>query len=292
MIYDYLFSRRQMLKTSAALFGPVVTRPLSLFLSSHSRVRYKIGACDWSIGKAGQVDALRIAKDIGLDGVMVSLGSVENNMHLRRKDVQLLYLNAARQYGVEISSLAIGEMNNVPYKYAAIAEEWVYDSIDVAIVLGCRVILLAFFDKGDLRGDDVGVREVIRRLKRVAPKAEKSGIILGVESWLSAEEHLRIIEAVGSPNVQVYFDVANSYQMGHDIYKEMRLLGNKYICEIHAKENGVLLGHGKIDFKKVKEILHEIDYQGWIIMEGGVPPGAGVLESYVANNKYIRTVFD
>ena len=33
---------------------------------------YKIGACDWSIGKRQQIDAFEVAKEIGLDGIEVS----------------------------------------------------------------------------------------------------------------------------------------------------------------------------------------------------------------------------
>src|SRR5690606_16273925 len=102
--------------------------------------------------------------------------------------------------------------------------------------------LLAFFEKGDLRNDTVGQKEVINRLEAIAPKAEKAGVILGIESWLSAEEHMRIIDTVASENVKVYYDVCNSNDMGYNIYEEIRWLGKRgHICEFHMKENGFLL---------------------------------------------------
>jgi sugar phosphate isomerase/epimerase len=290
---NFLYSRRELLKKSAVLTGLAALGLLSLdMIAPEIKEKYKIGACDWSLGKQDEVEALALAKKIGLDGVMVGLGSVANNMHLRQKEVQKTYLRAAKKFGMKISSLAIGELNKVPYKSEPETEEWVSDSIDVAEAMGCKVILLAFFNKGDLRGDEAGIREVIRRLKKVAPKAEKAGVILGIESWLNADEHLRIIHAIGSKNVRVYYDVSNSHNMGYDIYKEMSRLSKEYICEVHAKENGCLLGQGKIDFEKVKKILDNIGYEGWIIMEGAVPPGANLFDSYVANNKYIRSVFN
>ncbi|MCP2936756.1 sugar phosphate isomerase/epimerase, partial [Salmonella enterica subsp. enterica serovar Typhimurium] len=84
-------------------------------------------------------------------------------------------------------------------------EEWVSGAIDAAQALGINCILLAFFDKGELRNDRPGQDEVIRRLKQIAPKAEKARVTLAIESYLSAEDHLRIIEAVGSPAVKVYY---------------------------------------------------------------------------------------
>lgn len=287
-----LYSRRHMLKTTATLAGlATLSSGWNIFAYDINR-KYRIGVCDWSIGKQNEVEALALAKNIGLDGVQVSLGSIKNNMHLRQKEVQKAYKQTARKYGVQVSSLAIGELNNVPYKSEPKTEEWVSDSIDVAQAMGCKVILLAFFSKGDLKGDEAGIKEVIRRLKKVAHKAEKAGIILGIESWLSADEHLDIIHAIGSKNVRVYYDVANSHKMGYDIYEEISRLGTEYICEVHAKENGYLLGKGNIDFVKLKKVLDDINYRGWIILEGGVPSGADLFESNVANTKYIHSIFN
>ena len=158
--------------------------------------------------------------------------------------------------------------------------------------MGCRVILLAFFYKGDLRDDKAGTDETVRRLKEVAPKAEKAGVILGIESWLSAEDSMRILDRVGSRAVKVYYDVANSTERGYDIAKEIRWLGKQgQICEFHMKENGSLLGHGLIDFKKVRAALDDIGYRGNMQIEGAVPPGGKLLESYVANLKFLREIF-
>jgi sugar phosphate isomerase/epimerase len=133
---------------------------------------------------------------------------------------------------------------------------------------------------------------VVRRLKEVAPKAERAGVVLGIESWLSAEEHVAIIDRVGSPSVQVYYDVANSEKMGYDIYREIRWLGEKkLICEFHLKENGFLLGRGRVDFKKVREAVDAIGYSGWMIIEGSVPEGASMLTSYVENGRFARATF-
>ena len=122
------------------------------------------------------------------------------------------------------------------------------------------------------------------------PKAEDNGIILGIESWLSAKEHMEIIDSVNSANLKVYYDVANSNKMGYNIYDEIRWLGRNNICEFHAKENGYLLGKGRIDFRKFRKALDEIGYKGWIQIESAVPEGADMFDSYVWNNNYLRSV--
>ena len=286
-----LITRRQML-SDAAKAATVLTlsSPLAPLFAAPDQRRFRIGACDWSIGKMADPAAFAVAKQIGLDGVQVSLGTVANDMQLRKADLQQAYRAAAKQAGLEIASLAIGELNTVPYKSDPRTVAWVSDSIDVCQALGVRVVLLAFFSNGDLRDDQAGVDEVVKRLKAVAPKAEKAGVVLGLESWLSAEEQLEILNRVGSKAVQVYYDVCNSTDRGYDIYREIRLLGRKHICELHFKENGALLGQGKVDFKKVRAALDDIGYRGWIQIEGAVSPGAPMLESYQANCKFVRSV--
>ena len=284
-------SRRDVLRTSAAAIGAGLIVDIPWGASGSAQARFSIGACDWSIGMRARPDALALARKLGLDGAQVSMGNVENDLHLRRPDVQQAYRDAAQASGVRVGGVALDVMNQVAYKTDPRTEHWVSDSIDVARVLGARVVLLAFFDKGDLRNDAAGQAEVIQRLKRVAPKAEKSGVVLGIESWLSAPDHLRILDAVGSPAVQVYYDVANSTQMGYDIAAEIRQLGRDRICEFHAKENGFLLGHGRIDFPAARKAMDAIGYGGWIQIEGAVPKGQPMFESYLENVRFMRTHF-
>jgi sugar phosphate isomerase/epimerase len=285
------FTRRTMLHRSAqaAALLTLGAAYSPLFAASEKR-RFKIGACDWSIGKMGDPSAFEVARQIGLDGVQVSLGTAANQMKLRRPEIQKQFLEAAAKAGLPVASLAIGELNEIPYKSDPRTIEWVSDSVDVCRALGVRVVLLAFFGNDDLRGDQAGIDEVVRRLKAVAPKAEKAGISLGIESWLNAQQHLEILDRVGSSAVKVYYDVCNSNDRGYDIYKEIRTLGHR-ICEFHAKENGALLGQGKVDFQKVRAAMDEIGYTGWIQIEGAIPPEQPMLASYQANCKFMRGIF-
>jgi sugar phosphate isomerase/epimerase len=287
-------SRRGMLGRLAGVTAAswIGSRFAALLAAPDTR-RYRIGACDWSIGKMADTAALSVGREIGLDGVQVSLGTAANDMHLRQGRVQEMYRRLAQETGVAVASLAMGELNNIPFKSDERTIAWVRDSIEVCRAMGCRVVLLAFFGNGDLKGDKTGTDEVVRRLKELAPKAEQAGVVLGIESWLSAEEHVDIIERVGSPAVQVYYDVANSEKMGYDIYREIRWLGaRKLICEFHLKENGFLLGQGRVDFHKVRAAMEEIGYSGWMQIEGAVPEGAAILPSYRANCRFARDVFN
>jgi sugar phosphate isomerase/epimerase len=232
---------------------------------------------------------LEFAKQLGLDGVQVDFGSPEDHLPLREPELQKKFLEAAKQYGMEIGSLAMGALNDVPYKNDSRAEEWVSEAVDVCSAMGLKVILLAFFGEGDLRDDKVGTDIAIERLKNVAPKAEKAGVVLGIESWLDAKQHMDILERVGSPAVKVYYDVGNSHHVGYDIYEEIRFLGNN-ICEFHAKDYDDLYGKGTIDFPKVRKAMDDIGYRGWLQIEGVKMP-LGLEESVRYDAQYLREIF-
>src|SRR5215218_7602255 len=220
-----MLTRRQLMQQAITLatFAPLASFQKSILVNP--KKHFKIGACDWSIGKDSDIDAFALAKQIGLDGIMVNMGSEKNELHLRQPAVQQAYRKAAKETGVQISSLALGVLNDVPYKSDPRTEEWVWDSIDVATKLGAPVILLAFFNKNDLRNDAAGIKEVVRRLKQAASKAEKAGVILGIESYLSAAEHLDIMQQIGSKNVKAYVDFRNTADAGYDVLKEVKALG-------------------------------------------------------------------
>ena len=282
-----LMDRREALKRSLALAGLAGCGRLPIG-TSPAAARYHIGVCDWSIRKRTDPGSFAIARELGLDGVQLDLGDDPSSFldASRRAPFE----RASREAGVAIGGIALGVLNRVPYKSDPRTEAWVRDSVEVAKALGVRVVLLAFFDRNDLKGDAAGQAEVVRRLRAVAPRAEAAGVVLGVESWLDARELRTLIDAVGSPNVRVYYDVANANKMGYDVYAELRALGKELVYEVHAKENGFLLGRGRIDFQRVRQALDAIGYQGWVQIEGAVPDGMDLMEAYRWNSSFLRGV--
>ncbi len=290
-------SRRQLLATTAysvAGLALAVGSPASGQEEQRNRQErrprgFRLGVCDWTVRKRTDPAALAVAKSIGIDGVQVDFGGGEKDPPLFDRALQTRYLEESKAQGMRIASLAMGVLNDVPYKSDPRAEQWVEKAIDAAQAMRQRIILVAFFGKGDLKNDAEGTSAVVSRLKNIASKAEKAGVTLGIESWLSAEEHLAILDRVGSPAVQVYYDVANSHKMGYDIYQEIRTLGRR-ICQFHAKDYDDLYGKGSIDFKRVREAMDEAGYRGWLVMEGTKMP-LGVEESCRYDADYLRTVF-
>lgn len=249
---------------------------------------FKVGACEWNLRKAGPA-SLALAKELGLDGVQVDMGSPAAGLPLRKPEVQRAYRDAARATGVEIASIALCSLNSVPLKSDPRAAEWLLDAIDVCHALGRSIVMPACFSDGDLdMAKTAEIDHLVAALKAAAAKAEKKGITIGLESYLSAEDNLKILERVGSPALKVYYDVGNSTDKGRDVCKEIAVL-NKHICEFHFKDAGFMLGQGRIDFKKIRRAIDKIDYSGWIQIEAAAPHG--LAKDYPAHYKFIRDIY-
>lgn len=287
---DRRLTRRTALRrcAQAASFAAVASQFQPLWAAPGSR-GFRIGACDWSLGKRAELAAFDVAKTIGLDGVQVSMGSPRDDMQLRKPKIQKAYLETAKRTGVDIASLALDALNSVPLKSDPRAAVWLAESIDVCKALGITVVMPACFGPGELDMKKTKeIDRVVKVLKDVAPEAEKKKVIIGLENRLSAEDNMKIVERVGSPALQIYYDTGNSHYSGRDIYKEIRTLG-KLICQIHVKDGGHLLGEGPIDFKRVRQALDQIGYRGWIIIEAAQPHG--LIPDYTANRKFLRGIF-
>ncbi len=254
-----------------------------------NRPGIRLGVCDWTIDRSGEPAALALAGELGLEGVQVSLKSAGADLEMTRQSLRDAYEEAARKTGVAITSFAIGELNDFPLQSDPRAERWLSQGIEIGAAMNVNVILVPFFGKADLRADPEGMKAVIASLKRLAPKAEKAGIILAVESTLDGQDHLKIIEGVGSSAVRIYYDVGNSHDAGYDVFEEIRLLGSR-ICEFHAKDTKDLYGKGSMDFKAVREAMESIEYQGWLVLEGTCFP-LGLEESIRYDANYLRTIF-
>jgi len=276
-------------QTACVAAGLSLTTSCSVLTSRQAPAGFKLGACDWTLGKTCDPGSFDVAQRVGLDGVQVDFGRAEDELPLFDMERQKAILQHAQQNGLEVASLAMGVLNNIPYKSDARAERWVNQAIDVCQAMRTDIILLAFFGNGDLLEDSAGMDATVGRLKNVAPKAEKAGVTLAIESWLNAKQHLDIIDRVGSPAIKVYYDVGNSNHKGYDIYQEIRDLG-QHICQFHAKDYDDLYGKGSIDFPRVRRAMDAIGYRGWLVMEGIKMP-LGREESCRYDAEYLRTVF-
>lgn len=152
--------------------------------------------------------------------------------------------------------------------------------------IGARVLLVPFFYHADIIGAD-GLARVVRNLRMLAPDAAAAGVVLGVESTLSAADNLALVAGVGSPAVGIYWDMANGMAVGYDPVADARALAS-VIVQVHAKEyvhdggatgtrtqprfdrlNAAALGYGDVPLREILTALRAGGFTGHVVCETG-----------------------
>lgn len=259
-----MFSRRELLLGGAALnLFPARARGLS---------GLKIGVTDWNLRQTGKLEAVQLAKNLGFEGVEVSLGRtpVDGKLPLDSAEVQAQYLAAAKENDMKLAGTCLDILHVNYLKNDKLGQKWVADGIGITKKLNARVMLLPFFGKGALttRAEMDYVGDALRDL---APEAEKAKITLGLEDTISAEDNVRIMDRVQSKALLVYYDVGNSTNNGFEVEKEIRWLGKRRICQFHFKDNPHYMGEGKINFTGVMKAVRDIDFEGFGNLETSAP---------------------
>ncbi|MBX7255358.1 MAG: sugar phosphate isomerase/epimerase [Candidatus Hydrogenedentes bacterium] len=264
-------TRRQFIGRSSAVLGALVFTKRAL--AEEKGLEIRLSACDWSLGVNGP-ESIAYGKSIGLDGVEVSSGGPGDTLPIADANLRAEYKKACEAAGIVVSSTAMGFLNDNPFVSEEKAPQWLEQTISGTQDLGARVILLAFFGKGDLLKENklktADVDILVERVKAAAPLAEKSGVILGLENYLSAKDNLAILDRIQSNAVKVYYDVGNSTHKKYDVPAEIRMLGDR-ICQFHFKDGASYLGEGKVDMKAVGQAMRDIRYSGWVVLETSCP---------------------
>jgi len=250
-----------------------------------------VGMCDWNLGTPANPELIPKAAEAHLSGLQVSIGIEPDSIPLRSSKVRQRYVELGKKHNITFHSVAAGRiLNNIPLKSEPQSAVYVIDAIEAAAAIGAGNILMAFFGNGDLRKkdsdgkfheikegafssyvlDEAGVTRVVESLRQIIPRAEDANVILGLENTLTARQNLAIIERVGSPMLQVYYDMGNSTHYGYDVPAEIQLLGKDRICEMHIKDwNSKVFSRkqGEVNMAEVSKALHSIQYDRWLCLE-------------------------
>ena len=243
----------------------------------------KIGAC---------VVDLRQAKQAGLDGVEVGVGGPAERLEIADPNVRARYKEQMRETGLPICSLMMGLLNDCPLATDPRAPAWLEQSVEAARDLGAKVILVAFFGKGDLLDSQGKVKEadvdiVVQRIKAAAPRAREAGVTLAIENYLDAKQNARILERINDEAVKVYYDCFNTgATRGYDVPAELRLLKGR-VAQIHFKNGPKYLEDGQVKYGPVAAAIKEIGYRGWIVLETSSPSKDRVADAR-RNGEYVR----
>jgi hexulose-6-phosphate isomerase len=258
------FDRRHFLQTTTAIGAATVLAPTASVAAGTFTGKIKKAVKYHMItDRVSVMDKLKIAKDVGFDGVEPRTADA-----VKHRDA---LLKASQATGVAIHGII--NSSNPDIKTA----------VDAAKDLGATSVLVVVPTdaKGSYLKNYADRQEIIRR---AIPHAEKHGIKLLIENvWASfLNEPLsmaRFVDELKSPMVGVYFDVGNNIRWGyagHWIEVLGKRIGKLDIKEYSRKlqtEEGlrkgfnVLLGEGSVDWPRVRDELGKIGYTGWATAE-------------------------
>jgi sugar phosphate isomerase/epimerase len=299
-------SRRHFLQGAAAVGGATCLQvPISSWAETSANAppeaqqRYKIGVCDWMILKRQKLGAFQLTKQIGADGVEVDMGSLgqretfENA--LADPAVRRQFLDAAKELGLEICSLAMSGFYAQSFAERPTVSRMVQDCIDTMVALGVNVAFLPLGVPGDLVKRPELRPAIVDRLRAIAPRAEQAGVTIGLETVLDAAGDVKLLEEIGSPAIKIYFNFSNPLQAGRDLHAELRTLGRNRICQIHCTDqDGVWLENNpRLDMPKVKQTLDAMGWSGWLVVERSrdARDARNVLRNFGANTAYLKSIF-
>jgi len=273
--------------------------PSVLILAQNKSTRYKIAVVDLMILKRQKLGAFQLTKDIGADGVEVDMGGLGTRVtfdnQLLTDSVRQQFLNKANELGLEIPSLSMSGYYAQSFCGRTEYRQSIADCIATMKLMNVKIAFLPMGVQCDLVKTP-GVRDsVVARLKVAGKMAQEAGVVIGIETPLSAADELKLLKEIGSPAIKIYFNFSDALAAGRDLYKELKTLGAKNICQIHCtNKDGVWLQNDpQIDMPKVKATLDKMKWRGWLVVERSrdAKEPANVKKNFGANTAYLKSIF-
>jgi sugar phosphate isomerase/epimerase len=228
------------------------------------------GLCIWTFGDISVEEKCKLAKDIGVDGVEVQGDLTQDPKELA---------NILSRYGLKVLSVTPDNVDisseNEDIRLKAVG--YFLNLLGWANNLGAKRICLhgdvgKIAGCGDLEKD---WKLLVESSTTVMKKAETLNIEVVFEVLNRYENHqivtnqeaLQLLDAVNSPNLSILLDAYHMNIEEADPIDALRKAGSKLGVYHVADSNRQAVGNGHSNIKGQIEVLHEINYNGPIIME-------------------------
>lgn len=272
---------------------------LTLLSAESLAQQYKIAVIDLMILKRQKLGAFQLTKDIGADGVEVDMGGLGTRPTFDNKlmtdSIRRQFVDKAKELQLEIPSLAMTGYYAQSFCERPAFIQSVQDCITTMQLIKVKIAFLPLGVQCDLLKRPELRDSVVSRLKIAGKMASAAGVVIGIETPLSAAEQLKLLKDIGSPAIKIYFNFADALNAGRDLYKELQTLGTKNICQIHCtNKDGVWLQNDPaIDMKKVKRTLDKMKWKGWLVIERSrdAREPTNVKKNFSANTAYMKSIF-
>lgn len=264
-----------------------------------SKERYKVAVVDLMILKRQKLGAFQLTKEIGADGVEVDMGGLGNRPTFDNKllidSVREQFLSKAKELNLAIPSLAMTGYYAQSFCQRQEYVQSIEDCIRTMKLINVKVAFLPLGVQCDLIKNPDLRDSVISRLKVAGKMAEKAGVTIGIETALDASEEKKLLKQIGSPAIKSYFNFSNALKSGRDVSSELKILGKENIVQIHCTDDdGVWLQNNtRLDMKKVKQTLDEMNWSGWLVIERSrdAKEPTNVKKNFSANTAFVKSIF-
>jgi sugar phosphate isomerase/epimerase/dienelactone hydrolase len=261
--------------------------------------RYKIGLIDLMLLKRQKLGAITLAADLKADGVEVDMGGLGNRPtfenQLLNDTVRNQFLQTARERKVEIFSLAMTGYYAQSFCGRTEYRQSIADCIRTMQLMNVKTAFLPLGVQCDLRKKPELRDSVVARLKVAGKMADAAGVVIAIETALTAKEEVQLLKEIASPAIKIYFNFSNPLKEGRDLISELKILGKENIAMIHAsnKDSVWLENDPQINMLLVKKCLDEMGYRGWLVIERSrdAKKPSDTKLNYGANTAYMKQIF-
>jgi sugar phosphate isomerase/epimerase len=281
----------------------IIASVLSLFGTEALMAQeYKVGVCDWMILKRQKLGEFDLARQLESDGVEMDMGGLgkremfDNKM---RDDKEAAHFKSvADSLGIEIGAIAMSGFYAQDLtkrdNYMALVE----DCFDTMGKMGD--VKVAFLPLGGCGNDwpkDKAKRAIIvKRLRAIGEAAKARGKRVGIDTPLDAKGNLKLLKEIKSDGIAIFYKWQTIVENGWDIVKDIKKLGARNICAIHASNTDRvwLRNDSTINVPLIKKALDEMGWSGWLFVERSrdVKMVRNVKMNYGANVHYLKSIFN
>ena len=143
------------------------------------------------------------------------------------------------------------------------------DLIEQCRKLEIKKYILPFFNASEININNQDI--FVKNLLKIADYAEKYQIQILLETIMNGEELMNLLKILNHENIKIVFDTGNRVACGHNLPKDIELLGNN-IKHVHIKDkdamhNNVILGTGLVNFSHIFQSFRKIKYNGAYVFE-------------------------
>jgi hexulose-6-phosphate isomerase len=136
--------------------------------------------------------------------------------------------------------------------------------------ISAKILVVPLVDNSSLL-DSSNADAVKNLFINLIPEMIQNNIQIAFECDLNPEELLHFISEFDKNYFGINYDIGNSASLGFDPNKEFEAYGSR-ITNVHVKDrkiNGptISLGEGDADFLRIFGLLHEVNYQGNLILQ-------------------------